>query len=86
MTPTGVYKCSRGVPRVFVPSRTLLGVCYMASVGIDSVRSIEMASDGQSHGTGSSRYPAFRMCSDQMFTNLLALGYQSEHLLLNDGK
>ena len=28
VTPTGVYVCNRGVPRVLVPSRTLLDVLY----------------------------------------------------------
>ena len=52
VTPTGVYMRNRGVPRVLVPSRTLFGCTDTTSVGIDSVRSIEMASDGQSHGMG----------------------------------
>ena len=50
------------MPRVLVPSVHTVRVYYILTcVGIDSVRSIEKAVVGQSHGTGSSRYPAFRM-------------------------
>ena len=64
-----IYVYSRGVPRVLVPSRTLLGVLYTDLRGIDSVRSIEMVVVGQSHGAGSSRYPAFRMRLHNVITN-----------------
>ena len=54
----------------------------LTCVGIDSVRSIEKAVVGQSHGTGSSRYPVFRMWFNKGVLTILTLGYQSEHIAM----
>ena len=72
VTPTGVYIRSRSVPRAnHALTGTLLGVfCIYSSVGIYSVRSIEMAVVGQSYGTSRCGYPVFHLCgSDDRITN-----------------
>ena len=70
------------MPRVLVPSVHTFRVYYILTcVGIDSVRSIEKAVVGQSHGTGSSRYPAFRMWFNEKNTNHSDLGISQSKML-----
>ena len=63
VTPTGVYIRSRSVPRAnHALTGTLLGAfCIYSSVGIYSVRSIGMASDGQSYKRAGVDTPFFVM-------------------------
>ena len=55
-----VYVCSRGVPRAFMPSRTLLGVSLYVQRGYRLCSFIERASYGLNSRTGRCRYPVFR--------------------------
>ena len=58
-----------------MPSQAHLGAyCIYSSVGIYSVRSIGMASDGQSYGTIRCRYPVFSLCRYQKSKNQSGLG------------
>ena len=68
MNATGVVYTTRSVQRrLTMPSRTLFRVYYiLTSVGIRSVRSIEMAVVGQNGGRADEDTPLFVCCSQNV--------------------
>ena len=86
VTPTDVYNMhSRSVPRVIVPSRTLLGALYIPSEGINSARSNKEAVVGLNRQDEQHEIPSFFSSMWQYnHNNPLTLGYQSDQLLLTD--